>query len=464
MAEREPTTNPKVELYFDLYTVNLPADNIAHIYLPWEATGTLNIRFNNVDENITYSNGRAQYYMPSWNLNHLGENKVTVTYTGDDFGTLTATETVIVVPTITAPFFVSENENFTITMCTHEWVNGDFNVYDYNSGKKGKLLASGTIKNRYSSVELSSDIIGLNKYYLEFDYPGGDYPIIQDVYIVKNSDSISANVSDNVEVGSNVTVDFKAPATPFGFVYISVDGGANEFYSMESGRVTKSISGLPAGYHIISVQYNDGYFENGKLLGDVYSNTFNISVGKITKLTAPDISTTYNNAKNLVITLKDANGNVLGDKKVTVVLNGKTYERTSDGSGQVKLSVKLPAKTYAAAFSFAGDDAYLKSNGSAKVVVKKATPIMAASSKTFKAKAKTKKVTVTLKNNKKSPMKKTKVTLTVNKKTYKAKTTSKGIATFTVKLTKKGKYTAVYKYAGSSNYKAASKKVKITVK
>lgn len=464
VAEREPTTNPKVELYFDLYTVNLPVDNKAYIYLPWEATGTLNIRFNNVDENIIYSNGRAEREVYAWELNHLGENKVTVTYTGDDFGTLTATETVIVVPTITAPFFVSENEKFTIKMCTHEWVNGNFNVYDYNSGKKGKLLASSTIKNRYSSVELSSDIIGLNKYYLEFDYPGGDYPIIQDVYVVKNSDRISANVSDNVGPGSDVTVDFRAPATPFGFVYISVDGGANEFYSMESGRVTRAISGLSTGYHIISVQYNDGYFENGKLLGDVYSKTFNVSVGEITKLTAPSISTTYNNAKNLVVTLKDAKSNVLAGKNVTVVLNGKTYERTSDNSGQVKLSVKLPAKSYVAAFSFAGDDTYLKSSGSAKVVVKKATPIMTASSKTFKVKAKTKRVTVTLKNNKKSPMKKTKVTLTVNKKTYKIKTTTKGVATFTVKLTKKGKYTAVYKYAGSSNYKAVSKKVKITVK
>ena len=464
VAEREPTTNPKVELYFDLYTVNLPVDNKAYIYLPWEATGTLNIRFNNVDENIIYSNGRAEREVYAWELNHLGENKVTVTYTGDDFGTLTATETVIVVPTITAPFFVSENEKFTIKMCTHEWVNGNFNVYDYNSGKKGKLLASSTIKNRYSSVELSSDIIGLNKYYLEFDYPGGDYPIIQDVYVVKDSDRISANVSDNVGPGSDVTVDFRAPATPFGFVYISVDGGANEFYSMESGRVTRAISGLSTGYHIISVQYNDGYFENGKLLGDVYSKTFNVSVGEITKLTAPSISTTYNNAKNLVIILKDAKGNVLAGKNVTVVLNGKTYERTSDNSGQVKLSVKLPAKSYVAAFSFAGDDTYLKSSGSAKVVVKKATPIMTASSKTFKVKAKTKRVTVTLKNNKKSPMKKTKVTLTVNKKTYKIKTTTKGVATFTVKLTKKGKYTAVYKYAGSSNYKAVSKKVKITVK
>ena len=464
VAEREPTTNPKLELYFDLYTVNLPADNNAHIYLPWEATGVLNIKFNNVDENITYSNGRASYFIPAWNLNHLGENEITATYTGDDFGTLTATETVIVVPTITAPFFVSDGENFTITMCTHEWVNGNFNVYDYNTGKKGKLLASDTIANRYSTVELSSNVIGLNKYYLEFDYPGGDYPIVQDVYVVKNSENISAEVPDAVELGSDATVKFTAPATPFGFVYISVDGGENEFFSLESGEVSKVISGLSAGCHKIAVQYNDGYFENGKLLGEVYSNTFNVNVGKITAIAAPNISTTYNNAKNLVVTLKDADGNVLNGKKVTIVLNGETYNRTSDSNGQVKLSVKLPAKTYNANFRFDGDSTYLKSSGSAKIVVKKATPKLAASSKTFKVKTKTKKVTVTLKNNKNSPIKKTKVTLTVNKKTYNAKTNTKGVATFTVKLTKKGKFNAVYKYKGSSNYKAASKKVKITVK
>ena len=400
VAEREPTTNPKLELYFDLYTVNLPADNNAHIYLPWEATGVLNIKFNNVDENITYSNGRASYFIPAWNLNHLGENEITATYTGDDFGTLTATETVIVVPTITAPFFVSDGENFTITMCTHEWVNGNFNVYDYNTGKKGKLLASNTIANRYSTVELSSNVIGLNKYYLEFDYPGGDYPIVQDVYVVKNSENISAEVPDAVELGSDATVKFTAPATPFGFVYISVDGGENEFFSLESGEVSKVISGLSAGCHKIAVQYNDGYFENGKLLGEVYSNTFNVNVGKITAIAAPDISTTYNNAKNLVVTLKDADGNVLNGKKVTIVLNGETYNRTSDSNGQVKLSVKLPAKTYNANFRFDGDSTYLKSSGSAKIVVKKATPKLAASSKTFKVKTKTKKVTVTLKNNK----------------------------------------------------------------
>ena len=55
--------------------------------------------------------------------------------------------------------------------------------------------------------------------------------------------------------------------------------------------------------------------------------------------------------------------------------------------------------------------------------------------------------------------------LTYNKKTYTAKTNSKGVATFKItKLTKKGKYTATIKYAGSSYYNAKTVKPKITVK
>ena len=62
-------------------------------------------------------------------------------------------------------------------------------------------------------------------------------------------------------------------------------------------------------------------------------------------------------------------------------------------------------------------------------------------------------------------MKKAKVTLKVKGKTYKAKTNSKGKATFKLtKLTKKGKHKAVITYKGNNNYKKATKKVKITVK
>ena len=122
-------------------------------------------------------------------------------------------------------------------------------------------------------------------------------------------------------------------------------------------------------------------------------------------------------------------------------------------------------KTYTATVNFAGDSSYTASTLNPKVVVKKAKVQLVAKAKTFKAKVKTKKYTVTLKNNKGKVMKKVKLTLKVGKKTYKATTNSKGKATFKItKLTKKGKKTATVKFAGNKYFKALSKKVKITVK
>ena len=65
-------------------------------------------------------------------------------------------------------------------------------------------------------------------------------------------------------------------------------------------------------------------------------------------------------------------------------------------------------------------------------------------------------------------MKKAKVTLTtkVKGKTVKltVKTKNNGKATFNLKKLVKGKYTASVKFAGNKNFKAVTKKVKITVK
>lgn len=62
-------------------------------------------------------------------------------------------------------------------------------------------------------------------------------------------------------------------------------------------------------------------------------------------------------------------------------------------------------------------------------------------------------------------MKYTKVTLKINGETYSAKTNRYGVAAFKIiKLFKKGRFTAVVNYAGSSYYYAVSKKVIITVR
>ena len=454
-------------------------------------------------------------------------------------------------PTVTSPDYVSVDEKFTISIHVNNWVKGIFNVYDYNNDEKGILLASDTITNGKSSVRLSSKITGLNKFYLDFDTSGGEYHLIEGVYVIENSQNITADIPTEVETGSNVNITFNAPDSQFNSLSISIDENLPDYYKIENGEFTAAISDLPTGYHEISLKYNEG-----KLEGEAYSNTFTVNVGSKTviettnmtttynsneklvvtlkdikgnavkgkdikielngtnhtlttdadgkasltidlipgnytaeilfygdegylsssknvgiiinqmdsQIIAPSISTTYNVAKNLAVTLKDVKGNVLAEQNVIVRLNSEIYNKTTDANGQVKLSINLPAKQYSVKITFAGSNIYKSSAKTTKVTVKKATPKLTASSKTFKAKSKSKKVTVTFKSNKNKVIKNSIIKLTVNKKTYKARTNSKGIAAFNVKLTKKGKYSAVFKYAGNSNYNTISKKIRITIK
>ena len=110
-----------------------------------------------------------------------------------------------------------------------------------------------------------------------------------------------------------------------------------------------------------------------------------------------------------------------------------------------------------------GSENYACLNDNVTVKVKKATPSLTASAKSFKFEDKNKKYTVTLKDSKGNAIKNTRVTLKVNGVTYTATTNANGVATFALtKLTKTGN--AVITYPGDNIYKQATKKVKLTVK
>ena len=99
------------------------------------------------------------------------------------------------------------------------------------------------------------------------------------------------------------------------------------------------------------------------------------------------------------------------------------------------------------------------------MTVKKATPKLTAKNKKFKKSIKVKKYSVVLKDNNGKAIKKATVSIKVGKKTFKAKTNSKGKATFKLKkLTKKAKYNAKVTYKGNKYYNKKTKKVKITIK
>ena len=225
------------------------------------------------------------------------------------------------------------------------------------------------------------------------------------------------------------------------------------------------------GFAKLDVDFVKGeYLVNSRFAGDseysAKSITNNIVVDpKPTAFTVSDVSvllTAVKKGYTYKVTLKDNSGNVLANQKVTI--NG--VEFTTDGNGVVnyKLSASK-AGNQKLTVNFAGDDKYAATTATATVKITKEATKLTAKKKTFKAKKKSKKYTVTLKDSKGKAISKAKLKIKVGKKTYTAKTNAKGKATFKIKkLTKKGKYTAKITFAGNNLYNKATKSVKITVK
>ena len=162
------------------------------------------------------------------------------------------------------------------------------------------------------------------------------------------------------------------------------------------------------------------------------------------------------------VILKDANGIVLPSAAITI--NGKSFNTDNNGVVNYKVSAsKIGTQTLT--IKYAGNDQYAAASATGTIKITKEATKLTAKKKTYKAKVKSKKYSVTLKDSKNKAIKKVKVTLKVKGKTYKATTNSKGKATFKIKnLKKKGTYKAKVKFAGNALYKASSKTVKIKVK
>ena len=259
---------------------------------------------------------------------------------------------------------------------------------------------------------------------------------------------LEASASDIVQ-GEDVVITIKINSQTTGNISFTIN---NVDYSFETsnGTIVCRIPNLKAGTYNINVAYP------GDLRFNSSTKTVTFTVKAVASLTAQVSGST------VTFTLpSDATGTL------TIKVNGNTYTKTLTNG---KATITLADGTYSITVTYPGDNKYASLTKTVKVTVKKPVKVtkkatkIVAKKKTFKAKTKTKKYTVTLKSGK-TPIKKVKLIIKIKKKTFKATTNTKGKATFKIKkLTKKGKYTATVKFAGNKNYKASTKKVKIIVK
>lgn len=210
-------------------------------------------------------------------------------------------------------------------------------------------------------------------------------------------------------------------------------------------------------------QYDVSARYSGDSNFNAVSKSISVEMGTIPNVVVSSLTKVYGDSKQLVIRIVDNDGNPIAGRQVNVDISKSNAKYNtdyySDKDGYVKVSCNYVPSTYTVKVTIPNYKTW-----NAKLVVKKATPKITAGKKTFKIKVKTKKYTVTLKNQYNKVLKSKKVTLKVAGKTYSAKTNSKGQATFKItKLNKRGTFKAVVKF-GDSYFNTVSKTVKITVK
>lgn len=191
---------------------------------------------------------------------------------------------------------------------------------------------------------------------------------------------------------------------------------------------------------------------------------------KETDIIISDVTTTVyvagDDKQKVNVELKDKDGNVLSQKELNIIINGEIYTEKTDENGKVVLDLTISkAGNYDCVVCFAGDKNYKSAIATSKVVVnKKSTKLIVTKKATYKTKAKTKSYSVTLKDSNNKVLSKKQVIIIIKNKTYKATTTSKGVAKINVKLTKKGTYTAKISFNGDSTYNKNSNTGKIIIK
>ena len=196
------------------------------------------------------------------------------------------------------------------------------------------------------------------------------------------------------------------------------------------------------------------------------SKTNNIVVkysSKTAKLSTPTVTIPPKTSKYYTVTLKDGNGKGIAKQKVTVKINGKTYTKTTNSKGQVKISVKFTSlKSYKVSASYKGSKIYKKASSSGKInVAKTVTKITAPSVSTLPKVSKT--YTVTLKTSTGKALSKQKIDIKINGKTYTKTTSANGKASVSVKLSTEKVYPVTVTYKGTDIYKASKTTGKITV-
>ena len=266
---------------------------------------------------------------------------------------------------------------------------------------------------------------------------------------VSNYDFNATVTPTSLYIGDSATVTISLPSGATGNVTVKV--GDNEAKTFNINDII-SIGGFVAGNNVVNITFISDIYDTKSVVKTV------VASAKPTTLTTVDVTTTYNVAKDLVITLTDVNGKVLANKTINVVVGTINKDLTTNASGQVGIDISsLTPDTYTASIAFAGDELYNKSSTTAKVTVKEEIKTNITIPEIVAGKATT--TTITLPQNATGN-----VTVTVDGNVTSVVNLTNGSATVTIPELPAGKHNVTISYSGDDSYAGFAQTSAVEVK
>jgi len=218
-------------------------------------------------------------------------------------------------------------------------------------------------------------IMGLEvgNYSLEVIYDGDDnfewnYDFAE--FEVRKVQKFNVEVPSAVQNNNN-SLTIGLPTDAGGSIVFTIN---NKDYvsSVVHGEANIDLSALANGNYTYTLNYSgDKKYEAFIKQGYVKISKVETELIK-TMIISSDVICEYNSSSYVAATLKDAKGNLLSNKEITIKIGDKSYSKVSDGNGQVSLLIDLYVGNYTSRITFSGDDKYDKSSALINISVIKA--------------------------------------------------------------------------------------------
>ena len=438
----------------NVYAENIKADQIAVINVTTNETSvnSVVVTINNKQYALNLSDGKGSLEVP--NL-EMGSYNVSVVSGNKLFNAQNSTQ-----------FNVTKYDSPEMTVAVGEITQGiasniTVTINDATGNVTLSIAGNSITENLVNGIcILAVPDLDAGNYSYEISY-SGDYKYLSNNTIgnltVNGNKEVKVSISDTTFEG--YASKFYATFTNYldipiedADVTITVNNFIYDLVTDENGQVEIDLD-LTKGKYPINIVFEGS---------DDYSKVTKDAVIIVSEKTVISIVSKSNGIVSGK--LADVDGNVISNAKIVYSVAGGSKLNTATNNNGV-FTIK-PAKDGVLLINFVGDEINKASSTSITLknfvhVVK--TTTIKSSAKTFKAKAKTKYLSVTLKSgNSKVSGKKVKVQ--IKGKTFTAKTNKNGVAKVNIKLTKKGKYTAKISFAGDSNYKSSTANVRVTIK